>query len=130
MTNVETINTKTRDAATAQLRKLGIAKEFYNKFITHHEGGFSVELGAAKKFLEPPKTTKTKTAKAKRDVKLDGVTRREDTVSARARQLILEGLANKDVFAKLKEEFNLPETKKSYPAWYRSELRRQGKLPS
>ena len=125
MTDVKTINTKTRDAATAQLRKLGVTKEFYNKFITRHEGGFSVELGAAKKFLEPAKTAKTK-----RDVKRDGVTRREDTVSARARQLILEGLANKDVFTKLQEEFNLPETKKSYPAWYRSELRRQGKLPN
>ena len=48
------------------------------------------------------------------------------TVSSVARELILQGLDNNAVYGKLVDEFKLDETKKYYPAWYRSELRKKG----
>lgn len=54
--------------------------------------------------------------------------KREGTVSAVARQLILEGKSNADVWSALKSQFNLDDSKKHYAAWYRAELRRAGRL--
>lgn len=49
-------------------------------------------------------------------------------ISSVARQLILDGLDNKEVWDVLKKQFNLYDNKKHYPAWYRSELKRGGKI--
>lgn len=54
--------------------------------------------------------------------------KRAGTVSAVARQLILEGKSNADVWSALKSQFKLDDSKKHYAAWYRAELRRAGKL--
>ena len=54
--------------------------------------------------------------------------KREGTVSAVARQLILSGKSNADVWAALQAQFKLDDSKKHYAAWYRAELRRAGKL--
>ena len=47
-------------------------------------------------------------------------------MSSVARELILQGLDNNAVYAKLVDEFKLDAEKKYYPAWYRSELRGKG----
>lgn len=48
------------------------------------------------------------------------------TVSSVARQLIVAGKDNDEVWAALKKEFHLDDTKKSYPAWYRRECKAKG----
>lgn len=98
-----------RDSATALLRKMGIDKAKYGKFITEADGKFTVDVKAAEKSLKKP------AAKAKKP-----------TVSSVAREAILKGKANDAVFKLLQEQFKLDDSKKHYPAWYRSELRRKG----
>lgn len=44
------------------------------------------------------------------------------TVAARMRSLIADGHDNAAVFAICQKEFNLPDAKKSYPAWYRRQM--------
>lgn len=61
-----------------------------------------------------------------RPAKSQKVTAQRITVSAVARELILAGKDNKEVWTALVEQFRLDETKKHYPAWYRAELRRKG----
>lgn len=54
------------------------------------------------------------------------------TVSAVARELILKGLTNDQVFKKLQQKFGknrINEDHAHYPCWYRCELRRKGLLP-
>lgn len=50
------------------------------------------------------------------------------TVSDVARTLILEGKTNKEVWAVIQAQFGLDDSKKSYPSWYRCELKRKGQL--
>ena len=50
------------------------------------------------------------------------------TVSSVARELILKGLDNQKIFDQLHEQFGLDVSKKWYPAWYRSDMRRKGLL--
>jgi hypothetical protein len=134
---------KTRDAATAVLRRLGIKPQEYGLFIKKldvdlfeidlpkiHEAG-PVNSGgkAALKSLKPAKakvvikTVKEKAVKAPRDHK-----DRRVTVSSVAEELILGGMSNENVFAELKARFKLDDSKKSYPSWYRCRLKRQGKI--
>jgi hypothetical protein len=51
-----------------------------------------------------------------------------DTVSAVARALILAGKTNQEVWIALQKQFNLDDGKRSYPGWYRSEVKRKGLL--
>jgi hypothetical protein len=46
------------------------------------------------------------------------------TVSAVARALIRQGKSNEQVWETLKSQFKLDDSKKYYPTWYRSELKR------
>ena len=48
------------------------------------------------------------------------------TVSSVARDLIIAGRSNDEVWKALKQEFKLDSSKKHYPAWYRSEVKRKG----
>jgi hypothetical protein len=45
-----------------------------------------------------------------------------------AEELLLAGKTNAETWAALKERFKLGDDKKHYPSWYRSRLRRQGRL--
>lgn len=56
-------------------------------------------------------------------------TEKKVTCASRAKELILQGKSNKEVFAILQPEFNLPDKHSWYPGWYRHDLRRAGKLP-
>jgi len=49
-------------------------------------------------------------------------------VSTVARMMLIQGFSNAEVFAALQAEFNLPLSRKGYPAWYRAELTREGVL--
>ena len=111
--NTSTLKTfNTRDAATSYLRKQGMDKSHYSEFITNTGRGLTINLAQVDEFLHPTvkvtKTVKTRAAKAPNGNGLAG----------QIRTLILAGQTNEQIFAKL----DLPETKKSYPAWYRRQL--------
>lgn len=143
-----------RDSATALLRKMGVDKSAYEFFITPTNGQFDVDMTKVEKHLsdvksfndelvtcvvvgsteasvvhpipEPeviviPKATTKKVAEPTKPAE-------EMTVSDVARTLILEGKTNKEVWAVIKAQFNLDDSKKSYPSWYRCELKRKGQL--
>lgn len=49
-------------------------------------------------------------------------------VGARCKELIKTGLGNKDVLAKIKEEFPMNNTTYSCVAWYRNDMKQKGEL--
>lgn len=112
-----------RDSATSALRKMGIDKKDYDKFITKVAGGVLCELGSAQLHLN---NAKPKSEKSKEKAKKGGKkTSSRRTVSSVIRGLIEDGLSNKEIWEKVKSEFKLDDAKRSYPAWYRSEMRRK-----
>lgn len=124
---------KTRDSATAALRKLGVNPRDYNLFIEKRADGLLVKTDLAQRHVAATKAgvatrqaldaPKVDTAKGVGSVKL---TKRR--VSVVCRELIVAGKTNDEVWAAVKAEFKLDDGKKHYPAWYRGALRRQGKL--
>lgn len=146
---------KTRDAATSALRKLGVNVRDYNLFIfkgMHEEvAGFEVQLELAKEHVAkvaaqtdtdeaPPKHVakdepEAKVSKAaKKPSKKEAAAAKAakpavskaGTCSARARELILAGRTNQEVWDIISVEFSLDDKKRLYPAWYRRELRNKG----
>ena len=108
-----------RDSATAVLRKLGVPTTDYARFIKRVGDEYHLDLKAAQDSRRPPEAKATK-AKAK-------ATKAESSsVAQRCRDLILEGLSNKDIFDRLQKEGALDEDKRHYPGWYRCQMRRQG----
>ena len=63
-----------------------------------------------------PKAVKTKKEPKERPL----------TVASMARDMIVAGNTDEQVFAHLVEEFQITDAKKSYPSWYRSQLVRKG----
>lgn len=126
---------KTRDSATTVLRKLGVNSRDYNAFIEKMEDGrFACKVAMAEMHLESLKNPKPKTvlkeaAKAGRRAVDPEVKTKRAGVSSMARDLILAGKTNQEVWDVLKEAFNLDDSKKHYPTWYRCELKRKGLLP-
>lgn len=137
-----TMTTKTytaRDSATSALRKIGLQARDYNLFITKVGDKFECKLGAATAHLESLKNPKpvaaaepkTKVAKAGRRA-ADPVVEAKPKkmgISATARELILSGKTNQEVWEALKQQFDLDDSKKHYPTWYRCEMKRTGLLP-
>ena len=138
----------TRDSATSALRKLGLQARDYNLFITKVGDKFECKLGAAAAHLESLKNPKPvaeaktedkpvaakepKVAKAGRrdtDPVVEVKTTKKAGISATARELILSGKTNQEVWEVLKQQFNLDDSKKHYPTWYRCEMKRTGLLP-
>jgi hypothetical protein len=130
-----TMTTKTytaRDSATSALRKIGIQARDYNLFITKVGDKFECKLGAAAAHLESlknPKPVATEKPKAKSAKKTAAPKEKKLGISATARQLILDGKSNQEVWEALKQQFNLDDSKKHYPTWYRCEMKRTGLLP-
>jgi hypothetical protein len=142
-----TMTTKTytaRDSATSALRKLGLQARDYNLFITKVGDKFECKLGAAAAHLEslknPKPVAEAKTgdkpgvAKEPKVVKagrraVEVKTTKKTGISATARELILSGKTNQEVWEVLKQQFNLNDSKKHYPTWYRCEMKRTGLLP-
>lgn len=140
---------KTRDSATSMLRKMGIQARDYNFFIeTLEDGTFACQVAKAEMHLASlknpvmaevgnpaPEADQVPAApKAKRAGrhKTDPVIQAEEPkakrggVSTVARELILAGKTNQEVWAILKETFSLDDSKKHYPSWYRCEMKRKG----
>jgi len=130
---------KTRDSATSALRKLGINSRDYNLFIKKiSDTSFEVDVDKAKTHVAKPAEPvvirdaghNIPLARTAAVEKVVGKTRvRRVSVSARARELILAGKTNTEVWSALKVEFKLTDDRKHYPSWYRSQLRRTGLLP-
>ena len=51
-----------------------------------------------------------------------------ESVSAAMRRLILAGKTNEQVWELVKKSHQLDDSKKSYPAWYRNQLKKSGEL--
>lgn len=123
-----------RDSATSALRKLGLQARDYNLFITKVGDKFECKLGAAAAHLESlknpkPAVTEEPKAKAKAAKKTAEPKSKKAGISATARELILAGKTNQEVWEVLKQQFNLDDSKKHYPTWYRCEMKRTGLLP-
>lgn len=124
-----------RDSATTALRKLGIQPRDYNLFIEKMtDGRFACQVAKAQMHLESLKNPSPKMIRAGRratdPVVKSGKPTKTKGVSAVARELILAGRTNQEVWAVIKEAFNLDDSKKHYPTWYRCELKRKGQLPA
>lgn len=111
----------TRDSATSVLRKLGIKPRDYNLFIRKMDGKFECSVEAAAAHLASLLLPSTQAPAAKKAAKRVGI-------SQTARDLILAGKTNAEVWAVLQAQFKLDDSKKHYPTWYRSELKRKGLL--
>lgn len=122
-----------RDSATSALRKIGIQARDYNLFITKIGDKFECKLGAAATHLESLKNPKpveaAKPATTKTTKKTTEPKAKKTGISATARELILSGKTNQEVWEVLKQQFNLDDSKKHYPTWYRCEMKRTGLLP-
>lgn len=130
---------KTRDAATAILRKLGIKARDYAFFIEKTEGGrLAVQVAKAEMHLKQlagnaaesgmvraPKTEQKPAPEAKAEKK-PRQTKAEETCSSVARDLIRAGKTNAEVWAVISVQFELDAKKRGYPAWYRFQLRKAG----
>ena len=120
---------KTRDSATAVLRKMGTPACDYNAFIeVMSDGQFACHIARAEMHLESlknPKPAETKAAKAPASTEAKP---KRTSISATARELILAGKTNQEVWAIIKDAFGLDDSKKHYPAWYRCEMKRKGLL--
>ena len=118
-----------RDSATTVLRKMGIHTRDYNAFIeVMSDGQFACHIARAEMHLESlknPKPAETKAAKAPASTETKS---KRTGISATARELILAGKTNQEVWAELKAQFNLDDSKKHYPTWYRCEMKRKGQL--
>lgn len=104
MTKPTTKIVKTRDAATAVLRKLKIGKDRYNDLIKKLDDG-TYEVN-----LKPKKEKLTRI-----------------TISSVARGLIEAGKSNVEVWKVIKEQFKLSDDKRHYPSWFRCQLKRSKK---
>jgi len=143
-----------RDTVVAILRKMGIDKANYNKFISTPtsgtESGFYVDVVAAEASLKPTKKPQPKqkepkskepTPKAKVKAKSNSTVHDEldaessstkptsgKSISKIIQDMILNGMTNQQIWDVLKQQYGLDDSKKYYPAWNRSEMRRSGKL--
>jgi hypothetical protein len=131
------------------LRKMGIQARDYNLFIeTLEDGTFVCQVAKAEMHLaslknpimaevgnpapetdQVPAASKAKRAgrrKAGPVIQAEEPKAKRGGVSAVARELILAGKTNQEVWAVLKETFGLDDSKKYYPGWYRCEMKRKG----
>jgi len=72
------------------------------------------------KKAEKPVVDKKKAGKPAAEVKQP-----KRTVSSVCRTLIAEGKTNEEVWEAVRLLFDLPDTKKSYPAWYRADMKKK-----
>lgn len=130
---------KTRDAATAILRKLGIKARDYAFFIEKlDDDRLAVQVAKAQMHLKQlagnaaeagvvraPKTEQKPAPEAKAEKK-PRQTKTEETCSSVTRDLIRSGKTNAEVWAIISVQFELDAKKRGYPAWYRFQLRKAG----
>lgn len=124
---------KSRDSATAILRKMGIKPRDYDFYIeTLHNDQIAVHVEKAEIYLASLLEAK----KGLADIKLGdadkehraAVKATRTTCSSVAKELILAGKTNQEVWDVISKQFKLDATKKHYPTWYRCQLKRKGEL--
>ena len=139
-----------RSSATELLRKLGLKAHDYNTFITHDTttGKYLLALDAAtahastmasiskagvkvhgKASVEGPDIDETEAlaaakpaSAAKKAASAEPKASKGRTVTSVALELIRAGQTNAQVFTALDAEFQIGESKKGYPSWYRRHL--------
>lgn len=80
----------------------------------------------AKKAAEPAKKAVVKQSPVAKNTR----EREAPSASSRFQELIMEGkLTDEEIFSKVQQEFKLADNKRTYVAWYRNYLRKQGKNP-
>lgn len=134
-----------RDSATRLLReKYHIPSTHYDQFMDQRNDHWIVDLKSAEEWRAGFETaTKAVADKPSAPIKRKQVSTRPEkapqtelsagrkkTFSARCRELILQGLSNKEVWNKIHKEYGLSadDKRKIYPAWYRHELKKRGEL--
>lgn len=128
---VEKVYTR-RDSAVTVLRKMGLAKNFYDQFIHKMDDGqYICEVGKAEAYLESLKQRKaTKVGRRSDDpvvenpVKVKGV--KHGSVANFTREMVRTGKTNAEIWTSLQETFGLDSSKRHYPAWYRGDMIRRG----
>lgn len=114
--------TKIEDSEMASKKKLVDAKKAARDAM--HAHGKAVK---AEKATAAAKPVKVKEVAAKTDKE---PRTRGDTAGAMFQELIMAGkLKDDDIFAKVKEKYGLDDKKRSYVAWYRNKLKKDGKNP-
>lgn len=138
----------TRDSATAVLRRMGIGVGDYNKFMAKaSDGSWDCYVLKAEQYLislnhksiaetgnltgrtrAKPKASRAPETKKVSRLIISAETSKNSKISlAEAmRQLVVAGKDNLEIFNELKDEYNLTNKQRGYPAWYRSDLRRRG----
>ncbi len=135
----------TRDSATSILRKLGVKPRDYNFFISKRDNGqleVAVEAAwaaraascdpawaaawAAQAHLQALSLPSTPAPKVEPKTAPDAKGEKKVSCSAVARDLILAGKTNDEVWVVIAEQFKLDQKKRGYPAWYRFQLRKTG----
>jgi hypothetical protein len=114
-----------RDSATSALRKIGIQSRDYNLFISKVNGKFECKISLAIAHFESLSNLAKPKAVAK---PAPAASTKKTSISATARSLILDGKTNQEVWEIIKSEFNLDDSKKHYPTWYRCEMKRTGMI--
>lgn len=125
---------KRHDSATSVLRKMGIKVKDYKLYIRPVENGegFELDIEKAKDSLATSSkpsgeaAAKSKKKKSPTPTKEAGKPIPCSTVAC---NMILDGATNEEVWEVIRDRYNLDAKKRHYPSWYRSMLRRQGKLP-
>lgn len=84
------------------------------------------ELKVVKDRKTPKKGSATPAKKAKTPAEPKAPKEAKRTVSSVARELIVAGKTNDEVWEALVKEFKLGDEKKSYPAWYRRDCIKKG----
>lgn len=140
---------KARDSATSLLRKLGVNSRDYNLFIDKmDDGGIVCKVALAMEHVEslkvlaekPTKPAKPIITKPHQQEVVDKLLGRDTkpkapakksakpSISGMAREMILAGKTNEEIWEALKSTFDLDHSKRHYPVWYRCEMKRKGKL--
>lgn len=115
------LQTATKAAIHAEYVRLG-GKKAISSFNTKDK-----LISALAEVTPPPPAPKAeKVEKAAPAPKAVGV--RKPSISGRCCELIRKGLDNGAVWATVKKEFNLDDSKKHYPAWNRAMLLRKGEI--
>lgn len=114
------------EEALTELNKLSPINEEVLEMVTRKK--VASKVAAAKKAPKAAKKPASKTAKAKGEPKKRGP--KGESAAQLFQALIMEGkLTDDQIFHKVQEKYNLDDNKRSYVAWYRNHLKKQGKKP-
>lgn len=91
-------------------------------------GGSIAQLQQRIDALPPVKAKAVKAAKTAKPARGESANQpgSKPTVAGRCQELVLAGKTNAEIWALVQAEFDLDDSKKSYPGWYRNHMKRKG----